>query len=396
MLFAKQHINANDKYTSTFSHLNFEKMCNNSNFIAHSIPYTDVSDTDRCIYVYNFRNSIDVTIKDISNLQEIIDVSILMRASKGLALIVLCQAHECHEVLESSVEKICTLLEDYSIPQNSVIILNNTCERKPVFEKINNIKVCHFNFFELAVKHSNVSFDIKDSHTRRISNIYNNTYQKRFLCLNRQPKDSRYETVFNIWKHNILTNTLCSLQAYNENVTLFAHPHSKQLFSENEFQTFTKILPLKADDVDLSYNQWNTYNSSFIENTGINIITETLTNHNFCQKIFFTEKIFKSILYTTPFIVIAQPYFLYKLKYCGYQTFSSLWSESYDNITDWNLRLSVLIDTIKYLNELSNTEFNKILKYTIPITLHNYLHLIHNSNDIEISNFLDTAYRNVW
>lgn len=392
MLFAKDHISPEDKHTTIFSHLNYKRMCANFIANAHSITQDNLCDTSKCIYVYNLRNSWDATCEHVNDLTDIIDISIINRAINGKALIILSQAHEFHSVTYTGMEKIYTLFDKYKIPLSQLIFLSNNSEREPVIGNVNGIKICKFNYFEQAVKYSIKQIDIHTSHKRRITNIHTESDIKRFLCLNRQPKDSRYETVFSLWKYNILPNTLCSLQMFNENDTLYTLPHTEKLFKQPEFQKFTKVLPLSADNAKLKFNQWDTYNSNFIENVGINIITETLVHHCFASSVFFTEKIYKCMLYSMPFITVAQPNFLTFLKRCGYRTFSSFWDESYDGVIDWSDRLRYLINTLKYLNELSVTEFNSILRSAIPITTHNYIHMMKSNSDSFIFKLLYDAY----
>jgi hypothetical protein len=390
-----QYITKHDKYCTNYQHLDLYDVCKTIIPSTLSVSYNNLKDTDIGIFVFSLRESCDYTINSICNLQELIQPSIIERAKNGKALLILCQSHEFHPLCANTVHKLCLLLEEYKVPLQNVIILTNTCTRVPEVKFFNKIRCYGFNYFELAVKYLHKSNCLSSGRADRILNIANDNLMHRFLCLNRQPKDFRYEIVYKLWKKDILKNTLCSLLSYNNNDIQTINPHTKQLFLQDDFKSFSKLLPLSADGVRLDRNQWDTCNNSFIKNCGINLITETLVEPTITGNVFFTEKIFKSIFYTMPFVVVSQPYFLYNLKLCGYKTYSSLWCEEYDQHHNWLKRCDTIIGLMDYLNTLTNIEFLKILKNSIPINNHNFLHLISANADIAVAHYLEAAYNNI-
>jgi pimeloyl-ACP methyl ester carboxylesterase len=84
-------------------------------------------------------------------------------------------------------------------------------------------------------------------------------------------------------------------------------------------------------------------------------VAETVFN----QKVHLTEKIFKPIVMLQPFIVFAGPGSLKYLQSYGFQTFSAIWDESYDEEVDSSTRLEKIINGYKKSNDhiaLSNIE----------------------------------------
>jgi hypothetical protein len=62
-----------------------------------------------------------------------------------------------------------------------------------------------------------------------------------------------------------------------------------------------------------------------------------------------TEKTVKTLISGMPFVMVSSPFFLKELKKLGFETYSSLWDESYDNIVDYDLRMSRLVELCNQL-----------------------------------------------
>jgi len=103
-------------------------------------------------------------------------------------------------------------------------------------------------------------------------------------------------------------------------------------------------------------------------NSHIHIVAETIFN---TDKQHLTEKSLKPIVMAQPFIMVSSAGSLEYLKSYGFKTFDSIWDESYDRESDNDRRLSMIVDLIKKLSALSENEFEKIYKKTIPIIEHN-------------------------
>ena len=75
-----------------------------------------------------------------------------------------------------------------------------------------------------------------------------------------------------------------------------------------------------------------------------------------------------------PFIVFAGPGALKYLQSYGFQTFSSIWDESYDEEINEDKRLEKIIKLIYKLSQLEIIEFQKKLEQCQQIVLHNQQH----------------------
>lgn len=87
-----------------------------------------------------------------------------------------------------------------------------------------------------------------------------------------------------------------------------------------------------------------------------------------------TEKIFKPICLRMPFILHSTHGSLEYLRSYGFQTFSSLWDESYDDEINDTLRIKKITDLLMELNSLSQTQKQELFNQAQAICEHNYQH----------------------
>ncbi len=90
-----------------------------------------------------------------------------------------------------------------------------------------------------------------------------------------------------------------------------------------------------------------------------------------------TEKTFKPICLQMPFIIVSCVGSLEYLRSYGFQTFSTLWDESYDDEIDDVKRYEKIAAVLKELDSCSNTEKQHIFDSAKKICQHNYHHFYH-------------------
>lgn len=120
-----------------------------------------------------------------------------------------------------------------------------------------------------------------------------------------------------------------------------------------------------------------------------NKILESVYNQVFCDVVNetrfaqhtgnFSEKLFQSIRYKTPFILVAPPYTLEYAKNYGFKTFDSFWDESYDRCENHEQRLLKIIKLINYINSLSLDQCQSLYYSMTDILEHNYSILLKKS-----------------
>lgn len=93
----------------------------------------------------------------------------------------------------------------------------------------------------------------------------------------------------------------------------------------------------------------------------------------------WSEKLIQAVQYKTPFILVAPPHTLRYLKTFGYETFDKWWDESYDEEENHMIRFKKIVEVIDYIQSLSYTKLNKIIKEMQPILEHNFMQAIDNT-----------------
>lgn len=94
----------------------------------------------------------------------------------------------------------------------------------------------------------------------------------------------------------------------------------------------------------LDPNQGQRYvNRQWYDTTWSSLVVETQAK----GPLFLTEKTFKPLAFHHPFQVIASAGTLNKLRNLGFETYSNLFDESYDNIEHFDQRLAIIIDNLK-------------------------------------------------
>lgn len=103
----------------------------------------------------------------------------------------------------------------------------------------------------------------------------------------------------------------------------------------------------------------------------IYVPTETVY---FGRRTHITEKTFKAIALGMPFVLVAAAGSLEYMRGYGFQTFSDVWDESYDQETDDFRRLEIVADLLAGIDACSRREREQIWRHVRPRVEHNWNH----------------------
>ena len=173
----------------------------------------------------------------------------------------------------------------------------------------------------------------------------NKTFKKKFICLNRLPKYHR-EVIFDFLDTNYKKDSYISYAPYQE------------------WNPKHRIL----DDLHFTETDRRNYASSYQKNSFCNIITESTTEDGI---IHITEKTDKAITSCQPFIIVAGPHYLKKLKELGFKTFDKWWDESYDSELNLDIRLNNIKEVIKEIASWDYDKCNSVYHEMAETILHN-------------------------
>lgn len=117
--------------------------------------------------------------------------------------------------------------------------------------------------------------------------------------------------------------------------------------------------------------------------SGIHLVLETQFDSD---SLYITEKVFKPMVMSQPFILWANPGTLGFLRNYGFKTFGDIWSEDYDLEPDHDRRMSMLLELVKKIASMSKEDYNELYKKCLPIIEHNRKHFFD-------SRFQDTCWQ---
>ena len=314
---------------------------------------------------------------------------------------------ECSvKVTFDTLEDFCNYIE--ISPNNVYVCLANS---QSVYLNLKSYqKIQQYNLFSLErFAYDAVQFGYSMG---KLLNAFKFNHRKRFLFLNRRYSMDRAYLYFNFHKLNLLDNMHCTFRLdniYDDNlVTLQQVIENISLTHNNSCEEVTDYIKtnsiqleaslpheIKKSDISL-YNTdykksciYTFWNLAAHNSTDINIITETFRYHNGIpdtdihhQIMFFiTEKTYRTILMKQPFILFSNPYALKYLKNDGYKTFSPFIDESYDTIENLADRQNLIINEVKRLHSMKESEFNEMLAKCREIAEHNYVNLMSRESD---------------
>lgn len=106
------------------------------------------------------------------------------------------------------------------------------------------------------------------------------------------------------------------------------------------------------------------------QHTHYTVVAETQSDNEWS---FFTEKIVKPILARRLFLVAAGQYYLENLRELGFKTFENVIDESYDREPDQTLRISMLIEQVRYLQTQDPVQIKAQIQSILD---HNFNHMM--------------------
>jgi hypothetical protein len=207
-------------------------------------------------------------------------------------------------------------------------------------------------------------------------------FKYKILCYNRRAHAHRKILVYNILQNELLKdNTLFSLgyeQQYNDKITKeIIAGYTENLEEANDiFNYFTNLKEDISFDKNINLNR-DIIGKSFVlddyKKTFVSLVTETLASND---TLFFSEKTYKPIAAQHPFIILGNPNSLKYLKSIGFKTFDKWWDESYDEESNFKIRLEKIICILKDICNKPFEELYKIRKEMNDVCIYNYKHFL--------------------
>ena len=232
------------------------------------------------------------------------------------------------------------------------------------------------NLWNPGVKHITFTeFLIADPHQWNVSNFP----KRKFLYLQKVHRHHRVALAMWMHKHNIDAYMSHHLTEFtSEVVKISALDYRSLELNNDDVEKFMLSLPWEVDGANLDHNTRehlcpvvpeNPQITYAMERSGIHIIGETYFRD---PAVFFSEKTYKPIMLRKPFIILGQHRSLETLRDLGFKTFAPYIDESYDQISDPQIRMRAVANEISRLDKLSAGEFSKQLGHMEDACEHNF------------------------
>ena len=212
------------------------------------------------------------------------------------------------------------------------------------------------------------------------------TKQKKFVCFNKVDRVQRVQLLAKVLNTpGMLENSFYSFEGTHSD---WHSLHATARFGENIAETlknYAHLFPLKLNitpnrenPIDLIPEDLYYHDESYFS-----VITETVfyakneywRPHailNYADGVFISEKTYRPIAMKHPFILMAYPGTLKRLRERGYKTFSPFIDESYDDIIDGEQRLEAIFKEISRLCAFTDEQWLEWQTNIKPIVEYNY------------------------
>jgi hypothetical protein len=210
---------------------------------------------------------------------------------------------------------------------------------------------------------------------------------KKFLCYNKVERHHRLTLFDKMLEADLVKDSYYSMQG-SPGLLETVDAYAEVFPYVNNIKHLLPIgLNLDEDETrKLNPNDLRQTDHIHFEDSYLSVVTETVfynmdnPEHYYIHScgidnaIFFSEKIYKPIAMKHPFILVSSPNALAALHERGYKTFPEFIDESYDKIEDAHERMDAIVNEIKRLCALPESELIRFTEYAKDIVEHNANH----------------------
>lgn len=348
-------------------HAPLQTVFNKNNIPTQSITLKQaLVSKEKFVYVLTFRYLRNTILEDLNyNCLAHLPIGLIQAVNNNQCVLIFNDSHESAFYTEEFYSQLLINFKRARLNSQKIILLTgnpgNNISQAPV-------KLIFWQYFETAVRLATEDIDIVNE------DRFKSPYLKKFLCLNRVPREPRYFFMYEMYRRCLLNDFSASLNkvdSINDIVSYNDNAFMNAIEDTNKFEKMLETLPWVVDVENFKKNHWDTNNINFAYDNLIFIPTETLVKGDM-NNLFLTEKTFKPISLKMPFIIIGQPGTLGRLKELGYRTFDSIWDESYDQVLDPVARMLKICDLVETLSKLSTEELKTKIINALDIVEHNF------------------------
>jgi hypothetical protein len=299
-------------------------------------------------------------------------------------------------IKNNNISKVYFFIDDVfrSSLENSFLKKSEEFEELKIIKHIiNKTKIKNYKIFSCEVVNKKIfGFDIEYAdlyltnfikRTKNYELLNKKNLDYKISCLNNRSDIHREyisvllckkEDVFLTMNEKMPLDNLIDINVFNinhlDNILINLFLTNSKYFNDNS----SKFLdPLSATQSFLNSTiQNNDFTYQIIQNSFLNIITETCYSSNY---VYISEKTIKPIICKRPFLMLGTPGSILHLKNLGFKTFNRWWDESYDLELNHAKRLQKVYYIAEEILNKSMLELEIILDEMSEVLNHNRNHL---------------------
>lgn len=245
------------------------------------------------------------------------------------------------------------------------------------------LNICYANTFE--------AYQATDANRREVFHSSDPKRKKKILFFNKQPRAHRLAAIAEILKRNLLDKTYLSFLMPPERVRDFSGVKLvlPETIETTTFYVRTLLpkLPINLTMQDDEYNMhvMNEPDMMLFRNSLFSLVAETLYSTSVDYKyekikenihcfpcVFHSEKIFRAIRAKHPFVLLSTTNSVEALKEMGYKSYHPYINEDYDKIHDDYTRLTMVMNEVERLANMTDEETKIWLENVKPIADYNF------------------------
>lgn len=216
--------------------------------------------------------------------------------------------------------------------------------------------------------------------------IFNKNPTHHYLSLSRHDKFSRRFINYQLHKNNLFSKGLVSHVRIPFDSTDSYSYQIKMLQTRKDFSL--------SDYLDFGYRKHILDSDAPVNNPKISdylkladkVCFELVIECQIEEYLLPSEKVYKPLLGKTPFLYLGSPYILKYIKTLGFESFDIIFDESYDTELIFYDRVSIIIENMKRLCDLSLTDCAKYVSLADEICEFNHKHFISMDRSFNIKN----------
>ena len=194
---------------------------------------------------------------------------------------------------------------------------------------------------------------------------------KLFNNLNRKPREHRTFLYIHLYEHNLLNSGLVSMNQFDsEGIIYFLNREIEYKLTQEVKKTLPALINNKSNMDGNSDYYINRLMPDICLDTWVSLVSETGYRDNE-GTVFLSEKIFKPVACTHPFVVVGNKNSLVEFRKLGYESFSNWIDEDYDTKDDTQ-RIYAAVDAIEQVDRIENKlswykDMEEVLKHNFRI-----------------------------